>query len=114
MGDAPGKADRLLGTQDFRSEAFRRDAAQQERRGETRTTASTVDLERLAQQVQRRPIVEIATLIGALTYGEMIEFADGLWSLNPEGKSISKDSLPSLLHRWSTSLLSSTRAETST
>jgi hypothetical protein len=42
-------------------------------------------------------------LIRALTYGEMIELAEGLCNATVQGSEISKDNLPGLLHRWSTS-----------
>jgi hypothetical protein len=42
-------------------------------------------------------------LMRALTYGEMMELAEGLCNVSGQGPEISKDSLPGLLHRWSTS-----------
>jgi hypothetical protein len=40
----------------------------------------------------------------------MIEFAEGLWAIQAEGSAISKDNLPSLLHRWATTLKSKSGA----
>jgi hypothetical protein len=96
--------DRRWSAEDFRTEAFRRDALAREKAEEETKTDRGVNLRRLAEQLERRPMDEIAALIRALTYGEMIEFAEGLWATQPEGSVISKDNLPSLLHRWATSL----------
>lgn len=70
--------------------------------GESADSAAQQPLE---QVLQRRPLNEIAALISSLTYGEMIELADALWNARPEGSSMTKDTLPTLLHKWSTSLL---------
>jgi hypothetical protein len=68
------------------------------RRGETNTDA-TFGL----QKVRRRePLDEIATLIQGLTYGEMIELSDALWTIRPTELAITLEDLPELFHRWST------------
>jgi hypothetical protein len=95
-------ADRRLRSEDFRSEAFRRDALGREQADEM-DTESSVNLQTLAQQLERRPIDEIAALVRTLTYGEMIELAEELANAQLEGSDISKNALPSVLHRWSTS-----------
>jgi hypothetical protein len=59
-------------------------------------------LERLATQLQTRPIVEIAALIRNLTYGDMIDLAEGIWNAQPTGSAITKENLPNLLYQWST------------
>ena len=51
----------------------------------------------------RKPLDEVATLIQGLTYGEMIELAETMWNVRPEGSAITQDSLPALLYRWSKS-----------
>jgi hypothetical protein len=43
----------------------------------------------------------IATLVKALTYGEMMELAEALWKVKGEGE-VTQDSLPGMLHRWGT------------
>jgi hypothetical protein len=106
----PKVTDRRWNTDDFRTEAFRRDAQAREKAEEESKTERGVNLRRLAEQLERRPIDEIAALIRALTYGEMIEFAEGLWAIQADGSVISKDNLPSLLHRWATTLKSKSGA----
>ena len=100
----PKLTDRRRSVEDFRTEAFRRDALVREKVEEETKPDRGVNLRRLAEQLERRPMDEIAALIRSLTYGEMIEFAEGLWTTQPEGSVISKDNLPSLLHRWAMSL----------
>jgi hypothetical protein len=62
-----------------------------------------VNLQRLAEALDRRPIAEIAALMRTLTYGDMIELAEEIWDARPETLDFSKDTLPNVLHRWSTS-----------
>jgi hypothetical protein len=83
----------------FRSEAFRKDAFERERAIEDRN----VNLQRLAEALDRRPIDEIAALVRALTYGDMIELAEEIWRAQPENLDMSKDALPRILYRWSSS-----------
>jgi hypothetical protein len=64
---------------------------------------SPVSLRKFQEQLDRNCLDEIALLMLALTYGEMIELADAIWSAQPEGSAITKDNLPTLLHRWSKS-----------
>jgi hypothetical protein len=65
-----------------------------------------VNLVKLEEQLERKPIDEIASLVRSLTYGEMIELAEAIWNLQPDGSAISQDNLSALLHRWSTSRVS--------
>jgi len=65
--------------------------------------SSQVNLSKLEHQLHRNPLDEIATMVRALTYGEMMELAEAIWKIRPEGKGVSQDTLPMLLHRWSTS-----------
>jgi hypothetical protein len=104
--ELPAVTDRRLKAEDFRSEAFRRDAFDQETAEYESRAGRRVDLRELEEQIARRPIDEIAAVIRRLTYGEMMELAEELWKAQTQGSDISKDSLPGLLHRWS-----STRAE---
>jgi hypothetical protein len=53
---------------------------------------------RTAEPLERQTIDEIAELLRTLTYGEMIELAEGLW--DSRSLDISRDTLPALLHRW--------------
>jgi hypothetical protein len=95
--------DRRLRAEDFRSEAFRRDVLERESSEDEMNVGGGVNLQKLEEQLARGPLDEIAALMRALTYGEMIELAEGLWNVNGQGSEISKDNLPGLLHRWSTS-----------
>ncbi len=65
--------------------------------------ASQVNLHKLEHELRRNPLNEIATMMRALTYGEMMELAQAIWKIRPEGEGVDQDSLPMLLHRWSTS-----------
>jgi hypothetical protein len=66
-------------------------------------TGTNVNLRKLQEQLDRQPLDEIAMLVQALTYGEMIELAEGMWRVQPEGAAVTQENLPSLLHRWSKS-----------
>ena len=46
---------------------------------------------------------EIATLVRSLTYGEMIELAQAIWKIRPDGEEVDERNLPMMLHLWSTS-----------
>jgi hypothetical protein len=62
-----------------------------------------VNLRKLQEALARRPLDEIADLVRALTFGEMIEFSDAVWAAQPGGTSITRENLPRLLHHWSKS-----------
>ena len=66
-------------------------------------TGTNVNLRKLQEQLDRQPLDEIAMLVQALTYGEMIELAEGMWKVQPDGSSVTQENLPALLHRWSKS-----------
>ena len=66
-------------------------------------TGTNVNLRKLQEQLDRQPLDEIAMLVQALTYGEMIELAEGMWKVQPEGTPVTQENLPALLHRWSKS-----------
>jgi hypothetical protein len=65
--------------------------------------SSRVNLSELEQELSRNPLDEIAMMVRALTYGEMMELAQAIWKIRPEGAGVDQDSLPMLLHRWSIS-----------
>jgi hypothetical protein len=64
---------------------------------------SPISLRKFQEQLDRNCLDEIALLLLALTYGEMVELADAIWSAQPEGTAITKENLPALLYRWSKS-----------
>jgi len=66
-------------------------------------SGTNINMRRLQEQLDRQPLDEIAMLMRALTYGEMIELAEGMWKVQPEGAAVTQDNLPALLHRWSQS-----------
>jgi hypothetical protein len=74
------------------------DRAPGESRGEM---AAPVNLRRLQEQLDRNRLDEIATLVLALTYGEMIDLASAIWKAQPEGSPLTQETLPALLYRWS-------------
>ena len=59
-----------------------------------------VNLHRLEDELSRNRLEEIAALVRALTYGEMMDLAQAIWKTRPEG-SIDQHSLPMMLHLWS-------------
>jgi hypothetical protein len=61
-----------------------------------------IDLSKFEDDLNRNRLEEIATLVRALTYGEMMELAQAIWKIRPEG-AIDLQSLPMMLHLWSTS-----------
>ena len=67
------------------------------------SSGTNINLRRLQEQLDRQPLDEIAMLVRALTYGEMIELAEGVWKVQPEGAAVTQENLPALLHRWSQS-----------
>ncbi len=66
-------------------------------------TGTSVNLRKLQEQLDRKPLDEIAMLVQALTYGEMIELAEAMWKVQPDGSAVTQENLPALLHRWSKS-----------
>jgi len=66
-------------------------------------TGASVNLRKLQEQLDRKPLDEIAMLVQALTYGEMIELAEAMWKVQPDGSAVTQENLPALLHRWSKS-----------
>lgn len=74
-------------------------------------SGTNINLRKLQEQLDRRPLDEIAMLVRALTYGEMIELAEGMWKVQPEGAAVTQENLPALLHRWSQSRSASAEAD---
>jgi hypothetical protein len=62
-----------------------------------------VDLRRLEEELGRRRLDEIADVVRALTYGEMMELASSMWNVRPDGANLTEHNLPAVLYRWSTS-----------
>jgi hypothetical protein len=71
-----------------------------------------IDLTKFEDDLQRSRLDEIATLVRALTYGEMMELAHAIWTIRPEGV-VDQQSLPMMLHLWSTSVDGDKAAEAS-
>jgi hypothetical protein len=46
---------------------------------------------------------EIAEALRTLTYGQMIELAESMWKVKPQGAEITESDLPNVLYRWSKS-----------
>jgi hypothetical protein len=61
-----------------------------------------VDLRKLEEELGRRRLDEIADVVRALTYGEMMELANSMWNVRPDGASLTEHNLPAVLYRWST------------
>src|SRR5262249_32992247 len=61
-----------------------------------------VDLSKLEEEIGRRRLDEIADVVRALTYGEMMELAASMWSVTPDGSGLTEHNLPAVLYRWST------------
>ena len=62
-----------------------------------------VDLHKLEEELGRRRLDEIADVVRALTYGEMMELAASMWNVKPDGATLTEHNLPAVLYRWSTS-----------
>jgi hypothetical protein len=62
-----------------------------------------INLHKLEDELTRNRLDDIAALVRSLTYGEMMQFAYAICKIRPEG-AIDQQSLPMMLHLWSTSL----------
>jgi hypothetical protein len=62
-----------------------------------------VDLRRLEEELGRKRLDEIADVVRLLTYGEMMELAETMWNVRPDGSELTEHNLPSVLYKWSTS-----------
>ena len=117
----PGKPQKIHGldwrpvVNDYRVKAGRSGAAEIESADLAATDASPapeeneeamvspINLRKFQEQLNRGRLDEIAALVLSLTYGEMIEMANAIWQVQPDGTAITQDNLPALLHRWSKS-----------
>jgi hypothetical protein len=61
-----------------------------------------VDLRRLEEELGRKRLDEIADVVRTLTYGEMMELAESMWSVRPGDAGLTEHNLPAVLYRWST------------
>ena len=59
------------------------------------------NLQDIMEQPGRRRLDSIAALVTTLTYGEMIEMAEAIWTMQSDGAALTQETLPALLHRWS-------------
>ena len=67
------------------------------------STERCINQRKAVERLPRRALDEMASLVQALTYGEMVELAEVLWKVQPEGSAVTRENLPELLHRWSIS-----------
>jgi len=67
------------------------------------STETYINQRKAGERLLRRPLDEMASLVQGLTYAEMMELAEVLWKVQPEGSAVTRENLPELLHRWSTS-----------
>lgn len=59
-----------------------------------------VDILKFEAELARRRLDDIAEVVRALTYGEMIEFAKAIWEARPnEVLPLTEENLPGVLHR---------------
>jgi hypothetical protein len=65
--------------------------------------APIVDLSKLEAALGRKRLDEIADMVRALTYGEMIDLAESMWNVKPDDSELNEGNLPAVLYRWSTS-----------
>jgi hypothetical protein len=60
-------------------------------------------MNKLEDELNRNRLSEIAALVRSLTYGEMMELAQAIWNIRPEGTvNVDQHTLPMMLHLWST------------
>lgn len=87
------------------SEEPRADGARAEagRSGMREAGPPVVDLRKLEAELGRKRLDEIADVVRALTYGEMMELAETMWSVRPDRGDLTETSLPATLYRWSKS-----------
>jgi hypothetical protein len=84
--------------------------AEPESRPDSLLDSAGINLTRFEDELNRSRLDEIATLVRALTYGEMMELAQAIWKIRPDG-TIDQQSLPMMLHLWSTSIDAAKDAE---
>lgn len=79
------------------------DAARPESTTLPDAASPVVDLRKLEAELGRRRLDEIADVVRALTYGEMMELAESMWNVRPDDSELTEHNLPAVLYRWSTS-----------
>jgi hypothetical protein len=65
--------------------------------------SSTAIVSKDNDQPDHSRLNEIAQALRTLTYGQMIELAESMCKLNPQGSEITESNLPNVLYRWSKS-----------
>jgi hypothetical protein len=103
-----GASRRTAGTEPktFDSPAITGDDIQTHRTDEMRTEPTSYVR---AQNQASTPLDDIAALVQTLTYGEMIELAGAIWKSRGEG-AVTGETLPPMLHRWSTGHLAAAQS----
>jgi hypothetical protein len=97
-----GATDEETGNEIETSDSPANEAYMRRHRGGETNTDATFGLRKIRRRPQK-PVDEIATLIQGLTYGEMIELSEVMWTNRPNGLAVTLENLPELFHRWSTS-----------
>jgi hypothetical protein len=87
----------------YRPKPLRLDPVEDDDTVPRRMHTPVVDLGKLEQELGRRRLDEIADVVRALTYGEMMELAESMWNVKPDGSTLTEHNLPAVLYRWSTS-----------
>ncbi len=85
----------------YKPKALRLAAAEETASQEPRPPV--VDLRKMEAELGRRRLDEIADVVRALTYGEMMELAESMWNVRPDDGDLTEHNLPAVLYRWSTS-----------
>jgi hypothetical protein len=62
-----------------------------------------------AIQEEPGPLDQIANLVLALSYGQMMEMCDAIWNDHPANSPVTQEKLPPLVHRWAQSHASAAR-----
>jgi hypothetical protein len=75
---------------------------QSRERSPTKTDTSQ-NLRTIKEQPAQEPLDDIAYLLLALSYGQMMELCDAMWNGHPENAPLAQEKLPPLLHRWAVS-----------
>ena len=94
---------RTVGTEPkaFESPVIIENDMQTRRRAEMKTEPTRYL--RIEQHQTAAPLDDIAALVQNLTYGEMIELSEAMWTNRPNGLAVTLENLPELFHRWSIS-----------
>lgn len=63
-----------------------------------------IDLDALEKELERKPLDEIAMLVRALTYEQMLTLAAAVWNMRPTEGDLAEGDIAGTLHRWSMGL----------